>query len=204
MWCGRLVSGRNVRHDPARLHALSALSLPPTIAALQQFLYATNWLTPKLDGYVKAVGWRNKNALQAGIDWTDAEHAGFEEVRQLIAASVPQHFVSNDAELCVLLDVSHGGWGLIVSQVKVWKENTPVHEQDHHRLVCKGCLFKRLSLNWSIVEKEAYTLVKACKDFKYLLQRKNGLKMFTDHVSLLNIVNPSREIKRHVSNKLQR
>ncbi|GMF30981.1 unnamed protein product [Phytophthora fragariaefolia] len=44
MWCGRLVSGTAVRHDPNRLAALSTLPPPPTIAALHQFVCAVNWL----------------------------------------------------------------------------------------------------------------------------------------------------------------
>lgn len=77
MWCGRLVSGTTVRHDPSRLAALSTLPPPPTIAALEQFVCAANWLraslpdyarmaaplTAKLDMHVKAVGRRNKKAL---------------------------------------------------------------------------------------------------------------------------------------------
>ncbi|POM67663.1 Hypothetical protein PHPALM_16295, partial [Phytophthora palmivora] len=131
-WCGHLVSGNAVRHDPTRLQALSDLPPPPTIAALQQFVCAANWLrsslpdyarmaaplTTKLNDHLTAVGRRNRNALQAGIDWTDSERAAFPEVCQLIAASAPQHFPAATADICVLSDASHGGWGLIVSQVR--------------------------------------------------------------------------------------
>ncbi|OWZ09301.1 hypothetical protein PHMEG_00018016, partial [Phytophthora megakarya] len=217
-WCGRLVYGYAVRHDPARLQAVSDLPPPPTIAALQQFVCAANWLrsslpdyarkdaplTAKLNEHLTAVSRRNRNALQAGIDWTDRERAAFKEVCRLIASSAPQHFPSDDSDIVVLTDASHGGWGLIVSQVKHRNEKLPVHEQDHELLICKGGLFKGSSLNWSIVEKEAYPLVKACTDLEYLLQRKKGLRMYTDHANLMYIFNPAMEIKRHVRDKLQR
>lgn len=124
-------------------------------------------------------------------------------MRGLIAASAPQHFSATDAEICVLSDASHGGWGLIVSQVRNWKNEVPVHEQDHELLICKGGLFKGFSLNWSIVEKEAYSLVKACTDLEYLLQREKGFRMYTDHANLMYIFNPAMEINRHVRDKLQ-
>ncbi|GMF30980.1 unnamed protein product [Phytophthora fragariaefolia] len=154
--------------------------------------------------HVKAVGRRNKNTLQAGITWTNTELEAFDAVRGLITASAPQHFPAADADTCVLSDASHGGWGLIVSQVRNWNDEAPVYEQDHELLICKGGLFKGSSLNWSIVEKEAYPLVKACTDLEYLLQREKGFRMYTDHANLMYIFNPSMEIKRHVRDKLQR
>ncbi|OWY98084.1 hypothetical protein PHMEG_00031243, partial [Phytophthora megakarya] len=116
------------------------------------------------DGFL---GRHNRNALQVGIDWTDRERAAFKEVCRLIASSAPQHFPSDDSDIVVLTDASHGGWGLIVSQ-------------------------------------EAYPLVNACTDLEYLLQRKKGFRMYTDHANLMYIFNRAMEIKSHVRDKLQR
>ncbi|OWZ05095.1 hypothetical protein PHMEG_00022882 [Phytophthora megakarya] len=43
-WCGKIVTGQEVKHDPSRLEALVNMELPPTAVALQQFLCATNWV----------------------------------------------------------------------------------------------------------------------------------------------------------------
>ncbi|OWZ01645.1 LOW QUALITY PROTEIN: hypothetical protein PHMEG_00026926 [Phytophthora megakarya] len=124
-WCGRL--------------SLSDLPPPPTIAALQQFVCAANSLRSSLPDYARtaaplatklnehltAVGRRNRNALQAGIDWTDRERAVFKEAGCLIG---PAALPSDGSDIVVLTDASHGGWGLIVSQVKHWNEKLPVHE----------------------------------------------------------------------------
>ncbi|GMF16394.1 unnamed protein product [Phytophthora lilii] len=43
-WCRNIVTGQEVKHDPSRLAALVDIELPPTAAALQQFLCAANWI----------------------------------------------------------------------------------------------------------------------------------------------------------------
>ncbi|OWZ01238.1 LOW QUALITY PROTEIN: hypothetical protein PHMEG_00027416, partial [Phytophthora megakarya] len=50
----------------------------------------------------------------------------------------------------------------------------------------------------------AYPLVNACTDLEYLLQRKKGFRMYTDHANLMYIFNRAMEIKSHVRDKLQR
>lgn len=43
-WCGELIDGEDVAHDPERLAALRQMPVPPTEAALQHFPCALNWL----------------------------------------------------------------------------------------------------------------------------------------------------------------
>ncbi|OWY90721.1 hypothetical protein PHMEG_00041019 [Phytophthora megakarya] len=51
LWCGRLISSAGVRNDPARVKALFTLPLPATVADLQCFVCATNWLQDSLPDY---------------------------------------------------------------------------------------------------------------------------------------------------------
>lgn len=48
-WCGHIISERGVGYDMERIRALQTIPYPPTAAALQQFVCATNWLR---DGFV--------------------------------------------------------------------------------------------------------------------------------------------------------
>ncbi|POM71911.1 Hypothetical protein PHPALM_11460 [Phytophthora palmivora] len=51
LWCGRVVSGEGVKHDPARIEALMSLP-PPTLGSeLQQFNCAPNWMRSSLPAY---------------------------------------------------------------------------------------------------------------------------------------------------------
>lgn len=53
VWCGNVIDGQGVSHDPSRLHALCEMPRPPTAAALQYFLCAVNWLRDHLIAYAR-------------------------------------------------------------------------------------------------------------------------------------------------------
>ena len=50
-WCGRIISGSGVRHDPSRLSALQALPSPVNGADLQQFVCAVGWMRMSIPGF---------------------------------------------------------------------------------------------------------------------------------------------------------
>jgi hypothetical protein len=43
-WCGRVLSGLGVRFDPRRTQGLLEITMPTTIAYLQQFVCALKWM----------------------------------------------------------------------------------------------------------------------------------------------------------------
>ncbi|OWY93062.1 hypothetical protein PHMEG_00037678 [Phytophthora megakarya] len=173
LWCGRLISGAGIRHDPNRVQALSTLPLPVTVADLQYFVCAATWLQDSLPDYShklvaekKRVGSRSRNALNVTTTLT--------------------------------------GYSIIVTQVANWEPNVPVAQQQHQLIICKGETFRHNELNWTIVEKEAYLIVKACHELEYLLLRPNGFCLYCDHANLIYIFAPHDELKRHVRDRLQR
>eukprot|EP00644_Phytophthora_capsici_P006058 jgi/Phyca11/97997/e_gw1.2.1300.1 len=56
VWCGKVINGTGAKHSPDRLAALTSMALPPTAAALQQFLCAANWLRESMVDYARVVG----------------------------------------------------------------------------------------------------------------------------------------------------
>ncbi|OWZ05938.1 hypothetical protein PHMEG_00021884 [Phytophthora megakarya] len=82
--------------------------------------------------------------------------------------------------------------------------DTPVTEQLHEMLVCRGGTFTKSDINWSVVEKEGYPIAGACGDLEYLLDRENGFHIYCDHSNPIQIFAPGREVKQHVRGKLQR
>lgn len=218
VWCGKVIDGKGVQHDPSRLAALRSMQLPPTGAALQHFLCALNWLRDSMIDYsrttaglqakleaVMAVRGRRKAQLTgAKLSWTEEEVVAFQDVLRMVERSCKLAFPDNDATLCMFTDASKTGWALIVTQVVNWKDGIPVDEQDHELIVCRAGLFKKAQLNWSVIEKEGYPIVKACGDLAYLLDRERGFQIFCDHANLIQIFSPSVEVKQHVKSKLQR
>ena len=50
-WCGRIISGSGVRHDPSRLSALQALPSPVNGADLQQFVCTVGSMRTSIPGF---------------------------------------------------------------------------------------------------------------------------------------------------------
>lgn len=217
-WCGKVIDGTGVAHSPERLSALQAMPPPPTAAALQHFLCAANWLRDSIVDYsrimapllkklekVMAMRGRRKSQLAAvDLEWSSTEVDSFNAATDLLATSSTQHFAASTAELCLFTDASNTGWAIVVTQVREWLEGIPVAEQRHELVICRGGLFKGAQLNWSVIEKEAYPVVRACGDLRYLFERERGVHIYCDHANLVHIFSPGHEIKAHLRGKLQR
>lgn len=217
-WCGRVVSGEGVRHDPARISALTELPLPSTAAELQYFICASNWLRDsivdyarifaplleKFDAEKKKVGRRNRNALQVTISWTEMERAAYAAAIAAIGHSAMMTFPTEDDDLCVFCDASMHGYGIVVTSVHAWDPARSVQEQDHSLVVCKGGIFREAQLRWPIIEKEAFPIITACSELKYLLLRRKGFRLYCDHANLIFLFSPTIDVKQHVHDRLQR
>ncbi|POM61981.1 hypothetical protein PHPALM_28920, partial [Phytophthora palmivora] len=217
-WCGRLISGDGIRHDPARVEALTTLPLPSTVAELQYFVCVANWLHESLPDFARVVaplqdklqsernklGRRSRNALNVALQWAGVEEEAFDEVIALIRDSALMTFPDDDCEVCLFVDASQEGYAIILTQVPEWNDTLTVEEQDHRLIVCKGGLFRESQLRWPIIDKEAYPIVKACQNLCYVLQRANGFRLFCDHSNLIYVFAPKVELKKHVRDRLQR
>jgi hypothetical protein len=218
IWCGKVIDGEGVQHDPARLDALRNMQLPPTGAALQHFLCALNWLRDSMIDYSRITaglqaklekvmaerGRRKAQLTGAKLTWTDEEVVFYQNVLRMIERSCKLAFPDEDATLCMFTDASKTGWALIITQVVNWKDGVAVEAQEHELIICRAGQFKKAQLNWSVIEKEGYPIVKACSDLAYLLDRKLGFQIYCDHANLIQIFSPGKEVKQHVKSKLQR
>ncbi|KAJ0392214.1 hypothetical protein P43SY_008832 [Pythium insidiosum] len=217
-WCGRLIDGNGVRHDPERVSALRSLPVPQSAADLQKLLCAANWLRESIVDYAQyaaplqakleaafAGGSRKqRHAESLKLTWTDQEQQQYRTFTDHLANSAKLAFSDPTATVCLCTDASDLGWSMVVTQVHEWKTDTPMASQSHELLICKGGMFKGPQLHWSVAEKEAFPIVKAAKDLEYLLHRDLGFKLFCDHANLIQIFSPATEIRKHVRGKLQR
>ncbi|GMF51787.1 unnamed protein product [Phytophthora fragariaefolia] len=62
-WCGKIISGRGVSHDPERSKALARLPYPNNAGELQQFLCAANWMRESVIDFA-----RDAKPLQEKLD----------------------------------------------------------------------------------------------------------------------------------------
>eukprot|EP00644_Phytophthora_capsici_P010650 jgi/Phyca11/104342/e_gw1.9.938.1 len=124
LWCGRLISGAGVRHDPSRVSALTELPAPSTVADLQYFVCATNWLHDSLPDYARVIaplqeklnaersriGRRNRNALNVATTWSAGDQAAYDAVVALVRDSALMAFPDAEAELLLFTDASATGY----------------------------------------------------------------------------------------------
>ncbi|KAH9086373.1 hypothetical protein LEN26_020136, partial [Aphanomyces euteiches] len=217
-WCGRLIDGHGVKQDPEWIKALNELPYPTNAGELQQFLCATNWIRDSLPYYAIVVaplqarmnkelegkGRKKRIAVGITLELTDGEKHQWEEVRNLLKKSVELAHPNEDGTTCLFTDASNDGWSIVFTQVLNYKGDIPIQEQHHEIVLCQSGLFKGAQLKWSVIEKEAYPIAKACKDLNYLLMGKNEFKLFCDHKNLVHVFAPSQEWKAHIRGKLLR
>ncbi|KAF1335539.1 hypothetical protein FI667_g1302, partial [Globisporangium splendens] len=217
-WCGRIISEAGIGHDVERIRALQSLPYPPTAAALQQFVCATNWLRDGLVDYARVIeplqkrldvalkGRRRTKASAAhvAIELSVEEKQCFDDVKQLLSHSAVLTYPLPESQMCLLSDASDKGWGLVVTQVANWTPTTPIQAQQHELLICMGGTFKGSQLNWTVLEKEMFPIAHACDKLEYLLLRAQGFKIYCDHRNIVHLFVPGKELKKHVRGKLLR
>ncbi|POM67205.1 Hypothetical protein PHPALM_16832 [Phytophthora palmivora] len=217
-WCGRIIDGEGIRQDPQRLSGLVSLPLPKTAADLQRFLCVCNWirdsivdfvrifepLQSKINGVLVNRSKTKRSASAVALSWTEEERANYSHVLQFIANAAKLYFPEEQTTVCLMTDASDHGYAIILTQVRKWQEQVAVEDQKHELLICQGGIFRGAQIRWSVVEKEAYPVVKACVSLDYILEREQGFKVFCDHSNLIQIFSPSESIKKHTRGKLLR
>ncbi|OWZ03680.1 LOW QUALITY PROTEIN: hypothetical protein PHMEG_00024542 [Phytophthora megakarya] len=148
-WCGKIIDGDGVRHDPERINSLREMPYPTTAANLQQFLCAANWLRGSIVGYAEAVkplqeglddALRNKRkskraAAAIQVTLSDETRAAFDRVRDLLATSTTLHHPSPDGDMVLVTDASDKGWSIVVTQVEKWDSNGECEETHTRKLL---------------------------------------------------------------------
>src|SRR3546814_3197373 len=89
-------------------------------------------------------------------------------------------------------DASESHWAGACVQVPPEEMKLPLDQWRMQPLAFLSGAFSGASRRWSIVDKEAYPLVKAVDKLDYLLFRERGFTFLTDHRNLRYIFEPER------------
>ncbi|GMF13375.1 unnamed protein product [Phytophthora lilii] len=225
LWCGRVVSGEGVRHDPARISALSNLPAPATGQELQQFVCALNWMRSSLPAFNKLIGplvkmmekvyeragGRKKTQVRkvtlSDVGWGEAEVASLENCKQSLQNALRLAHPDPEKLLSVFTDASDEHWGAAITQIPSDQAARPLSEQEHQPLMMLSGSFSGAAKRWAIVEKEAYAIVETCRRADFLLHRQDGFALITDHRNLRFIFDPhsvSNSVPKYTADKLHR
>ncbi|GMF37865.1 unnamed protein product [Phytophthora fragariaefolia] len=127
-WCGKIVDGSGVMHDPSRLNALQTLPLSTNAGALQHFLCAANWLRDSIVDYGRAVAPRQekfdevmtghnrkkRHVVSVAVTWTSAAEQAYKAFLDRIASFATLSFPDDNPTVCLSTDASDRGWAVIV------------------------------------------------------------------------------------------
>lgn len=218
-FCGKIISGHGIRHDPQRTDVLSKLPAPTTVGELQQAICAMNWmkshipdfsrislpLRDALERSYKDIGKRTKRAVKnKPFVLTAAETASWNALKSAVHDATELAHLDENAQLCLFTDASLTGWGSVLMQVRDYDVSKPVVEQQGEPLAFLGGIFRGPQLSYPIVELEAFAIVESLKRLDYLLHGTKPFRIFTDHANLTYIFGRQPTHKRQTSEKLQR
>ncbi|KAF0711038.1 hypothetical protein As57867_005399, partial [Aphanomyces stellatus] len=225
-WCGRIISGTGVKHDPARVEALQQLPPPVTGADLQQYVCAINWMRMSIPGYNVLVqpltellervfaasgGKRTKQAaasvLLADVGWSDVHVECLAKTKAVLGNVVELCHPDPLQRICVFADASEGHWGSVITQVPPDQLQRPFDAQNHQPLMFLSGTFTGAAGRWAIVEKEAYAIVETLVRADYLLHPAAGFNLYTDHRNLKFIFSPTAvvaSVPKYTAQKLER
>ncbi|KAF0722457.1 hypothetical protein Ae201684_018400 [Aphanomyces euteiches] len=202
--CGRIISGKGVRHDPARVEALQQLSPPKTGAELQQYVCAINWMGVSIPGFNALV-----QPLTEILERVYSAAGGKRNKQSIVGINLEDSSCHPDPaqRVCVFADAFECHWGSVITQVPLDHLDRPLEAQHHQPLMFLSGTFTGAAKRWTIVEKEAYAIVETLVRADYLLHPASGFNLYTDHGNLKCIFNPTAVVARvpkYTAQKLER
>lgn len=222
-FCGRLIDESGIKFNPRDLATLLNMRKPEFASDLQQFLCASNWMRRSIPEYAKTIAplhalmeacfakaqKRTKRAVQNislhGLWGTDHDIA-FKQVQTHLTHAIKLAFPLQDHRLCLFTDASETHWGSVLTQVEESQLSLDVEEQNHKPLSFLSGSFKNSSERWSIVEKEAFSVVESMTKLDHFTAL-GEVSLYTDHANLVYIFDPygrNPGISKHTAHKLMR
>ena len=138
--------------------------------------------------------------------WTVEHDAAWEAVRNALASVVETVHLRDDHTVHMFADDSYLHWSVVITPVAPSEDKLPINDQAHAPLAFASGSFKANQLKWPIIEKEAFAIIHGARRFDYLLVRRLGFNIWTDHKNLMYVFDPFRfgVTKMHTLDRLER
>jgi hypothetical protein len=160
--------------------------------------------------YSLVKGRRTKRALgkKAIVGWrVEHENAVF-KLKQELKKHLIRSYPDSRKDRHILLDASVRFWSLLITQTDPLEEHLDIQERNHELLYIQSGKFVKSQTNWHITSKEAYPLIVAARNARYLMHLgcDRPIHIWTDHKNLVSIFNPEAvpSFKRHTVERLLR
>ena len=171
-YCGHIFSAQGIRADPEKVKAITNLSEPKDMKALQRFLGTVNYLArflPRLSQVCEPL--RRLLAKDVEWSWQTQQQAAFDQIKQLVAKHPVLSYYDVSKPVTVQCDASDVGLGAVLLQ-----ENIPVAYASR--------ALSSAERRYAQIEKECLAIVFGCERFEQYVYGREDVMIHTDHKPL--------------------
>ena len=187
-WCGKILSGQTVSHDPKRTQKLSEVRQSETAGELMKFLQEINWmrtflpepaeLEAPLQGLLEECLCNTRRIKRVAArrvikssEWTDERAAAWGAVRLRVSEAVPLTHLKPGLYVVMFHDASDKVWGTCTFQVPMVELRSSVATTNmcNAPLGRLGGPFGGLQQRQATVDKEGFAIVSTFTRLPYPL-----------------------------------
>ena len=145
-WCGRIVTAKGYKMDPARLDALRQMDNPKTASELAQFVHCCRWMSSAIPNFQemvmplndvletahRKVGKRTTRSIRnvhlAEVGYNQTHERNFRELQSRLQNAVELSHPDPRKTICVFTDASEKFWAGVVTQTNQKELVKPIEE----------------------------------------------------------------------------
>ena len=147
--------------NPDIVRSLLEMSKPETVADIQQFIAASNWIRGRIPEYATIVA-PFQNLMQVALvgirladaGWDEVHEKAFGRTRNAIAAEVTVEHPDPSKCFCLYTDASSEHWASVLTQITDEELQLLIKEQAHEPLLFRSGTFREAQVRWAIPDKE--------------------------------------------------
>ena len=194
-YLGHVIDAEGLHPTDDKLEAIRDAPAPKNVTALKAYLGLLMFYSRFLPNHAIILAPLN-NLLKANVkwQWTQKENDAFEASKRLLCESQTLVHYDSDKPIFLSCDASQYGAGTVLS-----------HKIDgcYRPVAFASCTFSKSQLNYSQIEKEAFSIVFGLKRFHQFLAGRS-FTIITDHRPLLSLFAPDKPAPVHTAARLQR
>lgn len=138
--------------------------------------------------------------------WGDDTDRQFQSLQRAIVDRAKLSYPDKNKLVCLFTDASADFYARILTQIPEVDMNQPVEEQRHEALAFVSGRFVDSSRHWSVVEKEAFSIIESMRRMRYITLTVK-IHIYNDHRNLKFIYDPlsvNSNLPQYVASKVVR